>query len=63
MQDFQIDEGDIVKMEINFDTMQMLIEKEDDEDELIMPIDLLECRDIYPFVSLTNNDSAVEIYN
>ena len=40
-----------------------MIDKEGNEDYYIMPFDATEYKEIYPFISLTNQSSSVQIYN
>lgn len=61
MQPYQIDEGDVINFEVDFESMDLIVWRNDEEDEWTMPIKVTEHRALYPFVSLSNLNSIVEI--
>ena len=56
-----MNEGDIINFEVDFDSMDLIIWKNDEEEEWLIPIKITEHRALYPFVSLSNMNSIVEV--
>ena len=49
----------MITFEVDFQSMELIIWKDDEEEAWGMPIKLAEHRALYPFVSLTNMHSSV----